>query len=122
MCVPLCDCLCTCLGTDNEIKPTEHDTIGEYYFVSYLTGFIPKCVDSILHVKFSSFKLACQLIFVVAKWQQFEARFDQLTSDKKDLLTQLQHCEKELKIKDECENVMLCDVSVTSCYNHFQYW
>ena len=36
--------------------------------------------------------------------QQFEARIVQLTSDKKDLLTQLQYYEEKLKAANECEN------------------
>ena len=46
------------------------------------------------------------LIFVEAEREQFEARIDQLTSGKEDLLTRLQCCEEELKLKDECETAL----------------
>ena len=44
--------------------------------------------------------------FVEAEQQQFEARIDQLTSGKEDLLTRLQCCEEKLKLKDECETAL----------------
>ena len=49
------------------------------------------------------------LFNVESEWsecQKFEARIDQLTSYKEDLLTRLRCCEEELKIKDECENII----------------
>ena len=36
--------------------------------------------------------------------QQLVADIERLTSDKADLLTRLQCCEKDLKTSDECEN------------------
>ena len=44
--------------------------------------------------------------------QHFEARIDQLTSDKTELLTQVQYCKEELKATNECEKCCMKHVLV----------
>ena len=49
-----------------------------------------------------------------AEQQQFEARIDQLISDKKELLTQVQYCKEELKAANECEKCCMKHMKSTN--------